>query len=191
MTQVSEGLYANVAGSGESYVAVGEAGQHALLEKLIALRARTASGKNTLSAQTKSSPLDDLIAKLSQPVPASLRDKYGDCNGTNTTGPFHVSATSSGGLSASAYASNSNASINTTNTASAYATDAGDNPISQQSNTTHGTTTASASAGNQSRPGNACQAYANASVTCPGATAPAIVAFASSMYMANPPVACL
>lgn len=95
-----------------------------------------------------------------------------------------MQASASGGVVASARAENTgNPTIATTNTAYAFATDpSGDGPENQS--TAHGNTPAGASSA-VPRPGTACrnqtaESYASASITCPGATGPAITAIAIS-----------
>lgn len=190
MTEVGDGLYIRITASGEAYVAVGARGQQALLEKLLDLRAKRQDA-DSASARAGTKMIDDLIAEMTQPAVNGAMDNYGDCSGRNSTGPFHATASSGGASSAYASASNSDASINTTNQASAYVTDGNDDIIAQQSATTYGVVeaTASAQSPTPTRPSNLCQAGATASITCPGQTTPAIRAFAvSNVY---PPRACL
>jgi hypothetical protein len=176
LARVGEGLYAQVDEHGESYVAVSAAGQQALLARLLELRAQSA--QKGAAANRPDAPLERLIQQLSQPLAKGSMERYGDCNGPNPGGPLHAGASSYGGRTAGASASNSNAAVNTTNTAYAQTTDRS-GLTNEETSTTYGSTPASASA---SAPGtrNLCYASASASVTCPGATRPAIAAFATS-----------
>lgn len=169
LTRVGEGLYARTDEHGESYVAVDAAGQQALLARLLELRAQSAR---------KNAPLDRLIEQLSRPVTKGASERYGDCSGPNPSGPLYAAASSAGGSGAGASASNSNPALNTTNTAYAQVTDRGGLTNEETSTTYAGTPAhASVSAPNTR---NLCYASAAATVTCPGATRPAIAAFANS-----------
>jgi hypothetical protein len=183
MTQVGDGLYANVGGAGESYVATNAAGRKALLAKLVALRAKLASrgGATSHSPTGRIGFLDGLIADMAKPVP---KDEYrnGSCGGTGT--PLTANATSHFGVNASGTATNSNGAYNTTNYAFAGTYDNDDNVTSQQSSTTHGTTTASAAAA-ASQGSTACDSFGTATVTCPGSTTPAIIAVAHTYHQGN------
>lgn len=178
MTRLSEGLYAQIDEHGESYVAVSAAGQQALLARLLELRAKSAQKAASAATQKAHAPIDRLIEQLSQPVAKGSVERYGDCSGPNASGPLYAGASSYGGRSAGAAATNSNSALATTNTAYAQTTDTLGQSI-EQTSTTYGSTPASVSV---SAPNTRylCSASASSSVTCPGATRPAIAAFASS-----------
>lgn len=186
MTPIGEGLYGRRDGGDEAYVAYTPAGQQTLLNRLLELRAANPAAARTAGAMP--TPLDRLIEQLSDSGPSLGRfgDTYGDCNGAAASGPFHVQASASGGRTASASAQNtSTPAINTTNTAYAIAADeVGSGP--EQFSTTQGNTPAVASA--STNPRFACLSQSAATVTCPGATRPAIAAFANSQ--ANPNLPC-
>jgi hypothetical protein len=180
MNQVSDGLYAQVVGTSESYVATSAAGRNALLAKLVALRAKL-SGRGDTKGDTPSGRLgfvDSLIAELGRPVPKD-QSYPGNCGGPGL--PLLVAATSHYGINASATASNSNGAFNTTNYAFAATYDNNDHVTSQQSSTTYGTTTASAAAA-ASNGSTACDSFGRASITCPGGTTPTIVAVAHTYH---------
>lgn len=196
VTQISEGLYVkridNNDSFSESYVAVGAAGQTALLAKLLQMRdERDAASTNDSDVTTRrSEPLDELIERLSAPTSAGPNPILagtggpfrGSCSGVDNTNnpsdPFYVQALAGGGPSgpggASAGTWNYSASINSTNFAAATAIDSQGTVIGNQSVTTHGTTAAVVS----QLYNNGCGGASSASVTCPGATSPAISAYA-------------
>ncbi|MEO6690619.1 MAG: hypothetical protein ABIS07_14985 [Dokdonella sp.] len=186
MSQVSEGLYAQTTGSSESYVAVNAAGQRALLDKLVQLRAKLAaphvSSGIASREQASLEVVDKSIAELSRPQPKNAVS--GDCSGPGGTGSpqLYARALSSGGLSASGYAvltSDFSPATPTQNHAYASTQNRLGDDTSSQSSTGVGTTAASASA-SAPNGNSACTASASASVTCPGHTSPSISAFAVS-----------
>jgi len=182
MTQVSEGLYRQHTQDSESYIAVNAEGQHALLARLIELRAARPA-----LATPGTSALDGLIATLSQPEPQSaVSEQFGDCTGLNINGPFHVKALAGGGVGGGDFGASSIAEnndgfsppINTTNVATAETIDRNGNITHRQSTTTHGPhVPALASAFVNGNAG--CDADSSATVTCPGHTQPSISAFTS------------
>lgn len=191
MSQLGEGLRGRRAGGDEAYVAYTPAGQQALLQRLLERRAAAAAFEQT--GRTTPNALDRLIAQLSQTAQSldGRDDSYGDCSGRLVSGPFRVQAAAVGGTSASAHVDNtSNPTIDTINTAYAFATDpSGDGPENQS--TAHGNTTAHASS-SVPKPGTACrnqtaESYASATITCPGASSPAITAIAISQVDPNLP----
>lgn len=187
MTPISAGLYGRRDGGNEAYVAYTSAGRQALLQRLLELRAARPAAAKTAGAAPN--VLDRLIDQLSAASVSKGRDgSYGDCDGPAPSGPFHVQASANGGLNASASAQNtSSPTINTTNTAYAMTSDFGGNETGYQSATTQGNTPATASAVAPSSR-DACLSDSAATVSCPGAADPAIVAFASSQV--NPNLAC-
>lgn len=184
MTPISDGLYGRREGGDEAYVAYTPAGQQALLQRLLELQAAGAPSKHATPTV-----VDRLIEQLGAGQTGSrLAATYGDCSGPAASGPFRVQASANGGLNASASAQNtSNPTISTTNTAYALTSDTGGNETGYQSATTSGNTPATASAVAPSSR-KACLAQSAATVTCPGATRPAIAAFANSQ--ADPNVPC-
>ncbi|WP_257385460.1 hypothetical protein [Tahibacter caeni] len=177
MTLVSDGLYAQAVGTTESYVAVGPSGHRALLQKLRELRKAPTKGG------TASGPLDELTALLSGPVPLN-QDVYGDCTGIHpgATGPFEARALAGGGgpYGASGLAANSSSpTIATKNRVYVTVYDADGIVVGQQETITYGNTLAVASA--YAPQGRGCSADSLATVTCPGATRPAITAIAHNL----------
>lgn len=199
--QIDEGLYVKVTdtkeSSSESYIAIGEAGQRALLSKLLEMRESRdqANGKGAdVSASFQpSEPLDDLIARLSAPQtsrPGPVTDGTGgpfrgNCGGIDNTNnpsdPFYLQALAGGGVTgpggASAGVWNTDATLNTTNYAHAVAVDSQGTVIGSQQTTTYGTTPATVS----QLYTNGCGGSSDATITCSGASTPAISVFAHGL----------
>jgi hypothetical protein len=182
MTLISDGLYAQSTGSGESWVAVNPAGQRALRVKLQELRAKWA--KQSKPAAASKSPafaaLDRSIAQLSTLSPDQIVE--GDCTGPGGTAmpSLYARATSSGGYTASGYAVRQldfGPGTPTQNAAWAETDNPFGDPTSQQTGSGVGDQAASATA---TAVGRRCQAFASASITCPGQSSPAIAASAYS-----------
>jgi hypothetical protein len=176
MTLIADGLYAQTIGTTQSYVAVSPAGHQALLEKLHELRRMSAKGGSAGSA----GPLDELTALLSAPVPKN-QDVYGDCTGIHpgATGPFEARALAGGSspYGASGLAANSSSpTVATTNRVYVTVYDADGIVVGQQETITYSNTLAVASA--YAPQGRGCTADSLSTVTCPGATRPAITAIA-------------
>ncbi|WP_386065803.1 hypothetical protein ACFJIW_14670 [Tahibacter sp. UC22_41] len=179
MTLISDGLYAQTIGTTQSYVAVGPAGHQALLKKVRELRGTPTKGV----AGGASGPLDELVSTLSAPVPLN-QDLYGDCAGSHpgATGPFEVRALAGGGIGNGPYgasglvANSSSPTITTKNRVYVTVYDADGIVVGQQETITYGNTQAVASA--YAPQGRGCTADSLATVTCPGATRPAITAIA-------------
>lgn len=181
MTEVSDGLYVNEKNDSQSYVAVGAAGQQALLEKLNASRANDEErGPLTPYEAERQNAIDDLMAKLN-PIGVDSdgggRGPYlGDCTGVTTNGPFRVQALVGGSIAngdagASAGVFNVGTTINTKNYTYATAEDRLGNIIATRTATTYGTTPSASHVY-----GRACVGYSAATITCPGTTIPAITA---------------
>jgi len=180
MTEVSEGLYQSTKDDTDTFVAVGSAGNKALLEKLIDMRAAGSDAPFAPNDERSSNyVIDSLIGVLGTPGGANdIED--GDCNGINVNGPFHLEAHAGGIIGpqygASALVHNPNAAINTTNVAKASLTNRLGNPQGSQTTTTFGTTDAVAS--KYVTVGAGCIANSSATITCPGASSPAVTAVA-------------
>lgn len=197
MTRISDGLYARSGESEQSFIAVNPAGQQSLLRKLLDEREKIAALRSKRNAGASATDvLDHAIATLSQPVLKSGHQNVtGDCSGPGGTGTpaIYVDVAASSGSSAGGYAGivpGSGSSVATTNyvAASVNGYD-GAGTIASNSSTTTGTTIASASA-NAPFGTRACFAMAEASVTCPGASSPAITGFASR-WTGQPDANCL
>lgn len=185
LTQISEGLYAKIKGTSESYVAVSPAGQRALLAKLLEIRARastTAGSTTTAKAGSNASgAFDDLIATLSAPQPKN-QTVNGTCSGPSPTGPLYAQALAGGGIGGSAYGASGTAvnndglspPLNTTNYVTVQVYDSSGNLLGSQSSTQHGATAAVASTYNN----RGCTSNSYATVTCPGYASPSITAVA-------------
>ena len=177
---ISEGLYGTRSGTDESYVAFTPAGERALLQRLLELRDDRAHAK----APPASIVLGRLVGALC--APALAGDRYGDCNGPATSGPFHVQAAASGGVSASASAANaSSPTLATTHHAYADAYDAAAGEVGNDSTTADNVTASASIVAPNLR--TACQTTSAATITCAGASRPAIAAFATST---SPAVIC-
>ncbi|MBN8739204.1 MAG: hypothetical protein BGP24_09460 [Lysobacterales bacterium 69-70] len=182
MTPIADGLYAQSIGTTESYVAVGPAGHQALLKKLRELR-RMPTKDGVASA---SGPIEELTSLLSSPVPLN-QDVYGDCTGVHpgASGPFEARALAGGGVGGGPYgasgiaANNSSPTIATKNRVYVTVYDADGIVVGQQETITYGNTLAVASA--YAPQGRGCSADSLATVTCPGATRPAITAVAHNL----------
>jgi len=173
LARVSEGLYADKNGGDASYVATNQAGRDELVaimtqDRALLERAYSADGLNR-SEQTVLNDLDTSIAELSQPAPKMVSEKTGNCGATQ----IYARATANGGTTASGYSVASNATGPVAATANFASTVIGS--VYKNSSAVGAAPASVSDAGP-----NECYSASYATVTCPGANFPAIVAYGFS-----------
>jgi hypothetical protein len=167
MSMISNGLYFEKTQSGESYVATNADGRRALAARVRAVDAQmkqAATGLRLDPARTNA-----LLGILEAPQAKGSMNREGNCGAARV----FANASSSNGTSANASAVNGldfSPVTPTANYAEAY-TD-----LIFNSSTGTGYTAAQA----QAYEANSCYSGAYSSVTCPGASSPAVVAWAVS-----------
>ncbi|MBL8298727.1 MAG: hypothetical protein JNN30_10315 [Rhodanobacteraceae bacterium] len=181
MSQVSDGLYLQKDGQGESYVAVNHAGRVALAETMartrVAIATQFAVDGISRTEQTALDELDRSIAELSNAVGIKAQqERTGFCGTTQV----YARAISNGGTSASGYSVASNPSGGAVAATANYAQ--ATNGFAFNSTNTVGANAASVSATNPT----ACVSTALARVSCPGDSAPKVIAYAFSARTSGP-----
>lgn len=176
--ELTEGFFMKRIGLEESYLAVGAAGNQAMVDKLVESRnaSQQAIAKQGGDASKVVAKYDALIGQFNTPGLKVSASQTGNCSGTQGSPDFYVSAQSSGGNFALANAINYVGVVNTTNRTDVWTTNKRGDVTSEQASTTYG---ASPSHSMVSIPDSAmvCEAIASSSVKCPGASSPALSLF--------------
>ncbi|WP_313912533.1 hypothetical protein [Tahibacter sp.] len=173
LAHVSEGLYADKNGGDASYVATNQAGRDSLVaimrhDRALLEQSYSVDGFNR-SEQAALNDLDASIAELSQPASKMVNEKTGNCGTTQ----IYARATANGGTTASGYSVASNATGPVAATANFASTVIGS---AYKNSSAVGAAPASVSDANPT----SCYASSYATVTCPGASIPAVVAYGFS-----------
>lgn len=176
--ELTEGFFMKRIGLEESYLAVGAAGNQAMVEKLVESRnaSQQAIAKQGGDASKVVAKYDALIGQFNAPEPKLTGGQAGDCSGRQGSPDFYVSAQSSGGNFALANAINYVGIVNTTNRTDVWTTNRNGNLTSEQASTTYGAAPSNSLVSITDN-GTACEAVASASITCPGAKYPALSIF--------------
>lgn len=178
LSLVSDGLYAETTENGESYVATNAAGRAALAQKMRAIQPRLnklfQAGGISRSERALLGSISKKAQELQSPVAKASQERTGFCSGG---AQLYARATANAGTSANGYAvvsldfSPVTPTLNEVNVGTDFngAYDSGS-----------GYDAASAAVSDAA----SCFSNANASVTCPGAAAPAVDAWAFSFNRA-------
>ncbi len=181
-SEIVEGFFVKRVGLQESYLAVGAAGNLAMVEKLMESRnaRQQAILKQGGDAEEVVAKFNGIIDRLIGSGLKTSASQTGNCSGTQGSPDFYVSAQASGGIFALANAGNNVGTVNTTNHTESWTTNKRGDVTSSQVSTTYGV---SSSHSQVSIPDSAmaCESIALATVKCPGYSNPSLSLFINQL----------